>query len=76
MTIEELALKIAKEQGSDALNDWAGLGEMLAEHELGDQVATEDLAEMVRTIHTRAWHLYAIAYEPNAHTPRIGDPGE
>jgi hypothetical protein len=58
VTIEELALKIAKQQGSDALDDWMGLGEMLDEYELGDY-EHESLAELVRAIHDEAWQLYA-----------------
>jgi hypothetical protein len=57
MTIEELALKIAKEQGSDALDDRMGLGEMLDEYDLGDY-EREALAELVRAIHGRTWELY------------------
>ena len=58
MTIEELALKIAKQQGSDALDDWMGLGEMLESYDL-DGYEIEALAELVRAIHGRAWQAYA-----------------
>lgn len=57
MTLEELALKIAKEQGSDALDDRIGLGETLDEYDLGDY-EREELVELVRAIHGRAWELY------------------
>lgn len=58
MTFEELALKIAKEQGSDALDDWMGLGEMLENYDLGDY-EPEALAELVESFHTQAWQAYA-----------------
>lgn len=58
VSIEQLALKIAKEQGSDALDDWMGLGEMLENYDL-DGYETDALAELVRSIHREAWQLYA-----------------
>jgi hypothetical protein len=54
VTIEELALKIAKEQGSDALGDWMGLGEMLESYDL-DEYEIEALAELVRSALDGAW---------------------
>jgi hypothetical protein len=54
VTIEELALKIAKEQGSDALDDWMGLGEMLESYDL-DEYEIEALAELVRSALDGAW---------------------
>lgn len=57
MTIEQLAYKIAREQGSDALDDWMGLGEMLEEHGLGNY-EIEALAELVTSCHRRAWQLF------------------
>lgn len=58
MTIEELALKIAKQQGSDALDDHMGLGEMLENYDL-DDYEPDALAELVRRIHGEAWQAYA-----------------
>lgn len=63
MTLEELALKIAKEQGSDALDDRMGLGEMLNEYDLSDH-GRDELAELVHSIHDQAWQLYT------SHQPR------